>query len=1300
MTALLAIALAVALPEQGLHSASETVPPKLLLDLPFVDGSGTIITGRSAFARQARLHGDVKWTGSPAMLEFDGETGAVYLPAEGRPTPDLKVQNFTLALWVKPDVPVSTERAAVMKSPFSDGYGGLQIYAKPEAGNWEVTFYVNFGRLSPYPLSFGPIRSGELTHLTATYDHQQLVLYVNGRAVGQTKETRDVHYRSQNVMVIGAAHAPRKWDGVIAGVKLYDGALSPSEVIKLAAEAPSKTKAPVAKKRSSSPTYYAADRQYGPDFNLCHNLVQNPSFEAGLHHWESRLYSIFRLHEERYIDIDSTVARTGRRSLYLSAYKDDAMTGWAKTFAIPVETGKTYTVSFFVKGDPAAVVSCGIWSGKWGVFPKGTAARATDEWVRHSFQFEAPNNAAAVVFKLRDYFPPADGHAWIDDVQMEEDAAPTEFTKKPVCVQLATDRFDNIFQPGESMNARLVICTSASARGQVQLSLRNFENVGFHTQSLPFSADTSGTATLRLPLETIVQSRPGLYVLRADLELESGFKDYDFLRFGIMRSLDGTHKHKNLFSSYYQFPQQRTPEWAARRWIQTGLGSVRLSYGGVPTPGRVALNGKHHILTFSSPFGRHLTSVPGNARPYWNEPRNPRRWPGTVSEAEKMPSVKYDYLSPKIDNQRVAANTVEVVKANPHVHHWHLVLEPSHDMHTDPAKLKTFMATQCAVAQAIRHAAPEAKIIGMAPTNMYEGGIKEVENFCRAGMLDFVDIVAIHPYRPRPENPDFDRDTATFVRMLDRGGFKGDIWFTEGINHQPVRNPRYGLEVTQFNNFWRTGPLSYDLGEGEQIAAAYTMRMYLVAFKYGDRVKLFCDNTNFYIMDGCRTLRLVGWVPNVLGNLLGNADFVRDIDVSDRIRGYLFQDERTRPVAVLWNIDTAIDDRKAPPSRVTLPFAPDEVQALDFVAAPIAHAKLSDLPITRAPVFVRGRPGSMKTFSERLAQIKTDGGLSLVKIRLKVAQGRNVAVTLLNRVSREVRGRAEIVCAGSRAIHDGVAIPARGDIKLQVPIPPTVKTYDSVTVQVRFLPAGQTGAQAYQETFGVLFARRQARPITIDGDLSDWPTQYGSPLPDAFKDLPIKRGGLSQKVLRKIEGRDFSWKGRDDLSATMYAAWGQTHFYLALDVTDDTFVPPKSHVYCWDHDSLQVYFDTFADARSQPFKGYDNSDYNYNIAPAKDQVWVYRNQTPEQQLCFLEREVTDAIPVAFRRTETGYIYEMKFPARQITPIDLKSGSAFGFALILNENDDYFTKRVLTLTAPGTHPYRRPDLWPVMILVDE
>ena len=97
--------------------------------------------------------------------------------------------------------------------------------------------------------------------------------------------------------------------------------------------------------------FWANDRLLLPDYGASTNLVQNPSFEAGLRYWGFCCFAlnITPLQYSSFNAIDSNQVHSGSYSLRMKAVysKNPLPLG---TFPLPLNANTTYTLSFYAKG--------------------------------------------------------------------------------------------------------------------------------------------------------------------------------------------------------------------------------------------------------------------------------------------------------------------------------------------------------------------------------------------------------------------------------------------------------------------------------------------------------------------------------------------------------------------------------------------------------------------------------------------------------------------------------------------------------------------------------------------------------------------------------------------------------------------------------------------------------------------------------------------------------------------------------------------------------------------------------------
>jgi len=1017
--------------------------------------------------------------------------------------------------------------------------------------------------------------------------------------------------------------------------------------------------------------FYKSDRLHIPRYGLCRNLVQNSSFEAGLRYWRySATWPAPELFPEPYV-IDEGVARTGSRSVRLNVEKGRRLRGLA-TFAIPTEPGKSYTFSFHAKAaQPGASVAVGPTTALWGVFPNGKTFAIGLEWGRHSYTFTAPNNGVVMRFHgLLHGGPRECGRFWVDDVQFEKGEL-TEYVRKPVGLELVTNRRDHFFEPGEVMNARLVVKAAPQASGELSVQVEDFGNRVVWQGDFPVKCGADGKVEVRLPLDGRLPR--GIFYVQADVAMADGFGDRDFFRITVVDFLEGRHKHRMLFGSSPgdSFPEQ--PRFL-RRIRRIGIGSVYDRPRDKSWYDSLAAQGIEPAYTNLFP-GKRAGKL--NFRDLWTQKE-------LTPEQERI----------------IREHCRETVLARPWLKRWKLLDEP-------PSTTDSGLLAQIAEVayKAVKEANPEALVLTHTPCNMSpNGGIRDVDKYLAAGGAKYMDIVGINCYRHQPDNPDLDADVRKFLEMLAKHGYEGEIHLC-GSYHQNYNLPAYGLDAHKgcSSDHFRLGAFSYHGGWGERLCAAYTARSWLIGLKYGKRVRTFVDwvYSGRHLLDIDMVPYALSVVPNTLGVLLGNADFVEDVIFDGQVRCYLFQDEHDRPVAALWPLLEAVARREQAPPVLRLSGVDPGVEALTLMGAPTdcVEGDALTLPLGPAPVFLRGPPGSLAALRETLRAARVTGVTPQIARVLTRNVGTAVEVVFLNPLSRALSGRARATLGDRTVFDEALALGPKAERTFRIDIADRVRptAFARAPLAVLFQADGAAEPLELDAAFTVFGAKRAARAITADGDLADWQGLPALELGSVFYECDVPTW------LRNKFPDPVPWGGPKDLSVRLQAAWDEENLYLAFVVSDDVFkyaaAPGPGS---WQGDCLQLYFDTWCDARAKSERGFDYNDYNYDICPGADGSCVaFRRVAPEQQLAFLKTNVfEEAVACVCRREEGRTIYEVAFPKRYLQPIALEPGAAFGFAAFVPDHDGDYLKRGLTMTMiPQTSPYMRPHLWPVLVLIE-
>ena len=231
------------------------------------------------------------------------------------------------------------------------------------------------------------------------------------------------------------------------------------------------------------------------------NLIFNSSFELGEKGWngfcEMQTAKDFSLnYPGKLWGIDSSTAHSGKNSLKVSL-KGPARRTAVFSHDIPVKFGKTYTVSFYAKGDkavrcPVRMRSCMVPPKRaqdgsiipptaWGkdvpevqthlASPDGTVDMTlTPEWKRYAFTFTPRRDFVAYTFSVDSGY--RDTTVWIDDVQVEEGSSATAY-KPAAPLEIALTLPDRTVGAGKAEGKAFAISYDAARQHPAELSLYN-----------------------------------------------------------------------------------------------------------------------------------------------------------------------------------------------------------------------------------------------------------------------------------------------------------------------------------------------------------------------------------------------------------------------------------------------------------------------------------------------------------------------------------------------------------------------------------------------------------------------------------------------------------------------------------------------------------------------------------------------------------------------------------------------------------------------------------------------------------
>ncbi|MFE6236469.1 LamG-like jellyroll fold domain-containing protein [Cellulosimicrobium sp. NPDC057862] len=207
------------------------------------EGTGLVAADTSGWGNAGAISGGTTWvTGrSGTALRFDGSSGKVTVPDSAGL--DL-AGTMTVAAWLRPERVATQHVVKKAQSYEVDGYElsvastGRPFFRVNQASSGDA-FRVNASSV--------PVADGSTwTHVVGTFDGSRLRLFVNGVEQGSVAGPAAVGTNALPLVIGDQSGGGYPFKGAVDGVRLYDRALSASEVAALYAGSPPGPVAPVA----------------------------------------------------------------------------------------------------------------------------------------------------------------------------------------------------------------------------------------------------------------------------------------------------------------------------------------------------------------------------------------------------------------------------------------------------------------------------------------------------------------------------------------------------------------------------------------------------------------------------------------------------------------------------------------------------------------------------------------------------------------------------------------------------------------------------------------------------------------------------------------------------------------------------------------------------------------------------------------------------------------------------------------------------------------------------------------------
>ncbi len=1006
------------------------------------------------------------------------------------------------------------------------------------------------------------------------------------------------------------------------------------------------------------------------------NWIMNGSFEQGLKGWRWEDGGAQYTPAEHLNEEIVEGGKFGRRALVLR--QTQWMAPAACSAPMPLTAGKTYTVSCWIKANGKEAVHfrmlpCSVaTNGKYRPFGNAkdipTAQARVEpgkDWQRVSTTFTADAGG----FYVQISGGGSEG-VLVDGIQVEEGTVATDFAEAPFVADLVSQNEYNDFKPGEPLQMKLDIqALTPETTGKVKVTVKN----GYFEKMYEKTIDLKGDAVLPLELDA---KKLGTGIFIVGMDFESGASKWsDFARFIIQDPLANKHATAQFYAAFDWYARYSRAEHFAQKFVEWGFGS--LTGAGTPTNKPIhAIEKRLGIRNYVHPVSYNPSSLIQVAKDLKvNVSPNFHEWKEVTADGLRVleeSAYRQALECDPLDQLWTCWNEEEG---------W--AKKVGYDEH-----FKCVEACMKGVRRAFKERgfapprfSPSHGLSGYAYGRNYDS----LEGYLGAAAKKGYkyDVITAHTYsnidRSILGRCDADEETQHLFDTLKKYDYPEttQVMFTESFGNLATRIPPWGTEGGGDWYRQNTQP-SQDLGFRETVMAGALARQYIIGLKFWPRLQLIHPWTSKVVWDMRFSPIAYIFGPNILGHILGDPKFYGDAQPYADVRAYCFlqkqADGSTLAVMPIWttNNDVEMGTKESPILQMTLP---KDVAFIDFFgnrrAAPKVDADgVSRVPLMATPLYLVSRDAESLLKAARDATAD-DPSIALTPDVLPEGSG---CLNLILKNETKVRQKGSLTVAGTERTYD---IAPNG-------------TQEMVLLQGETTPMK---LQSWKGSLSLLPNPWELQWFFVPkcGEKPDW-----SKIPS----LPMLSGLIDPGYGDKMK-----------LKARYQLAYNKDYFFVRVEAEDSDYTSYKedgipfvsSHKLHYQHDGcLEINFDSFADARRQGEKTYDQNDMRYDIVENDAIRLIAVNpQLAEGMLSATDEEINKKLIRKFTRTEKGYIYEVAFAARYMAPVDLEPGFVSGIGLALHDYNGKGNNRthatLSNTTRPGTDANQKPYLWPLMVL---
>ncbi len=235
----------------GTHGVLMTTTPGLVGYWKMEEGSGTQLKDSSGWGNNAVTSGSPAWV--PVLngfaLNLDGSTHAVVSDQANLNA----TTALSLAAWVKPNLLATQDLISRAIFGTTDGYALSLLSNGKAAVHFNQASFADIYRVTSttsYPTS-----GNTWMHVAATYDGSTMRLYINGVEENWTPGPAAITASALSLGIAGQSNGSRRFRGDMDDVRVYNRALTPTEVAALANSGPVKADLMVTKSDSATTVY-------------------------------------------------------------------------------------------------------------------------------------------------------------------------------------------------------------------------------------------------------------------------------------------------------------------------------------------------------------------------------------------------------------------------------------------------------------------------------------------------------------------------------------------------------------------------------------------------------------------------------------------------------------------------------------------------------------------------------------------------------------------------------------------------------------------------------------------------------------------------------------------------------------------------------------------------------------------------------------------------------------------------------------------------------------------------------------